>query len=380
MKKSRTLNIISAFILAMGMLGGCAGTDSSSKPVDATTSQTTTTTTQAVTTITTTTTTTNTTQAEPEEPDVPLGELNLLTGEYTLSEGAVGKRPVAVMVNNIKKALPQYGIAAADIIFECPVEGGITRLMAVYADVTKVPDVCSVRSCRYYYPILALSYDAVYAFWGKDETIAKDTLERLDVDRLDGYRNEFIFARDKERGEHFSSEHTGYYKGSLTLEAYERSRIRSDLLPEKNKPAFNFSSEDKAVSDKSCKKLCVYFSDSYYSDFIFDSKQSVYYKLHNGKEHMDSKADVQLSFTNIFVLETDTSVINQQNGLISLDWTGGDGYYASMGTVVPVKWSKADEYADLVITNVDGTLIEVNTGKSYIGFTEKIKSNFKIKE
>ncbi len=44
------------------------------------------------------------------------------------------KRPVAVMVSNIKAALPQYGIDEADIVYELPVEGGITRLMAIYAD------------------------------------------------------------------------------------------------------------------------------------------------------------------------------------------------------------------------------------------------------
>ena len=43
----------------------------------------------------------------------------------------LAKRPVAVMVSNIKAFLPQYGIDDADIIYELPVEGGITRLMAV---------------------------------------------------------------------------------------------------------------------------------------------------------------------------------------------------------------------------------------------------------
>lgn len=378
MKTKRVLGIISAFIMTMGMFTGCGGSDNSSKAADATTSQTTTTT-SVTSSATTTTTTTMQTEQLPDEPE-PQGELNLLTGEYTLSEGAVGKRPIAIMINNLRQALPQYGVAAADIIYECPVEGGITRLMAVYADVTAIPDVCSIRSCRYYYPILALSYDAVYAHWGKDETIAKETLQRLDVDRLDGYTNDFIFGRDKERDKTYSSEHTGYYKGSLTLEALDRANIRSELLEEKNKPIFNFSSEDKAVSDRSCKQFTVYFSDSYYSDFSFDSKNGIYLKKHNGKAHMDSKAEVQLGFSNVFVLETETEVINRSNGLISLDWKGGDGYYATMGTVVPVKWSKADEFADLVITNTDGTALEVNTGKSYIGFTEKISSSFKIKK
>ena len=65
------------------------------------------------------------------EPDK--GNLNTLTGIYgTLDDSAVGKRPVAVMINNISTAQPvQTGLNKADVVFECLVEGGISRLMAV---------------------------------------------------------------------------------------------------------------------------------------------------------------------------------------------------------------------------------------------------------
>ena len=86
--------------------------------------------------------------------------INKLTGKENLSDAAVGKRPVAIMINNLKGSLPQYGIYGADIMFEMPVEGGITRMMALYGDYTKVPNVCSVRSCRYYFPVFAHGFDA----------------------------------------------------------------------------------------------------------------------------------------------------------------------------------------------------------------------------
>ena len=74
-----------------------------------------------------------------EETVEKKADVNLLTGMEGISKEAVGKRPIAVMVNNHKEAMPQYGISDADIIFEIPVEGAITRLMAVYGDYTKVP-------------------------------------------------------------------------------------------------------------------------------------------------------------------------------------------------------------------------------------------------
>ena len=47
-------------------------------------------------------------------------EISIIAVSYT--HLAIGKRPVAVMVNNVDAALPQYGISAADLIFELPVE------------------------------------------------------------------------------------------------------------------------------------------------------------------------------------------------------------------------------------------------------------------
>ena len=123
--------------------------------------------------------------------EIPANE-NLLTGVADLSDGAIGKRPVAVMVNNHEAARPQYGIAEADIIYEIPVEGDLTRLMAIYGDYTAVPQICPVRSCRYYFPAFSQGYDAFYVNWGIDDSIA-DYLEALNLDQYDvvflGYPN-----------------------------------------------------------------------------------------------------------------------------------------------------------------------------------------------
>ena len=124
---------------------------------------------------------------------------NLLTGISDLSDGAIGKRPVAVMVNNIMEAMPQYGVEDADIIFEIPVEADQTRFMALYGDYTTVPQVCSIRSCRYYFPAISEGFDAFYVHWGSDPNIY-DYLDSLGIDRYDGaYNPGGLFDRDQER-------------------------------------------------------------------------------------------------------------------------------------------------------------------------------------
>ena len=99
-------------------------------------------------------------EGKPVEADKEaFGNENLLTGVADLTDAAIGKRPVAVMVNNVEAAMPQYGVAEADIIFEIPVEGDKTRFMAMYGDYTQVPQVCSVRSCRAYFPAFSQGFD-----------------------------------------------------------------------------------------------------------------------------------------------------------------------------------------------------------------------------
>lgn len=297
--------------------------------------------------------------------------LNNLTGETNLTDEAVGKRPVAVMINNIDASLPQYGVAAADLMFETLVEGGITRMMAVYGDYTQIPNVCSIRSCRYYYPILAEGLDALYIHCGSDMTIAMDTLNDLGIDRFDGnYGNTLLFERDQERLQSYSVEHTMMLKGSNVPQAMTEANMRTDLESGKNTPLFDFNQEGVLVQPENgvnpCTQVNLAFSDSYYSTFRYDATDKTYYKSHNGNAHMDIATGEQLNYTNVFVLETNISVRNEK-GLMDVDWTGGTGYYISGGAYQQIKWSKPKESSNIQITDQDGNPVKVNTGKSYFG-------------
>ncbi len=62
--------------------------------------------------------------------------------------GQVPARPaLAVKVENLPQARPQYGLSDADIVYEEPVEGGITRFIAIYQcrDAARIEPVRSGR-------------------------------------------------------------------------------------------------------------------------------------------------------------------------------------------------------------------------------------------
>ena len=96
-----------------------------------------------------------------------------LTGE-PLSSKPANTRPFAVMINNIVFAQPQVGISNADMIYEIPAEGGITRMMAIFSHLYDVESVSSIRSLRPYYLSVALSYDAIVIHAGGSEQAYSD--------------------------------------------------------------------------------------------------------------------------------------------------------------------------------------------------------------
>lgn len=310
----------------------------------------------------------------PELDEIPIPDnQNLLTGWADLSEQAIGKRPVAVMVNNVEDALPQYGISQADIIFELPVEGDLTRLMAVYADYTQVPDICAIRSCRYYYPAIAKGFDAFYVHWGIDPSVTS-YVAGIQPDKYDGMSNAGgLFGRDSaRRSAGYSLEHTGYFKGTQFASVVDASGDRTELKDAKKGTAFKFADYGQLVTPTggACNTVSIRFG-ACNSKFTYNAETNTYYKYMNGHTHVDGKTGEQLSFTNVFVLETSISV-RDDVGHKKLNWQGSGsskGYYISNGCVQEIRWSQAAESSYLKFYDVNGNELEINRGKSYIAYT-----------
>jgi hypothetical protein len=76
-----------------------------------------------------------------------------LTGEPAPGGHVPQHAALAVKVENLPEARPQWGLDTADVVFEEPVEGGITRLIAVY-DCNGASRIEPVRSGRFDDPMI----------------------------------------------------------------------------------------------------------------------------------------------------------------------------------------------------------------------------------
>lgn len=96
------------------------------------------------------------------------GKVFPLTGLPAGSVRAASQPALAVKIDNIAQARPQFGLDKADVVWDTPVEGGLTRLFAVFQ--SRSADVVGpVRSAR---PVdadlLQLLRGGVFAYSGAD--------------------------------------------------------------------------------------------------------------------------------------------------------------------------------------------------------------------
>ena len=82
-------------------------------------------------------------------------------------------RPIAVMIDNHKDAWPQAGLQDAYMVYEIVVEGGETRLMALFKGVN-VDKIGPVRSARHYFLDYAMENDAIYVHFGQSPQAESD--------------------------------------------------------------------------------------------------------------------------------------------------------------------------------------------------------------
>jgi hypothetical protein len=78
----------------------------------------------------------------------------------------------AVMIDNQADARPQSALSRASVVFEVPVEGGLTRYMAIFDATSTASEVGPVRSARPYFVEIADGVNAVYSHvGGSDEAL-----------------------------------------------------------------------------------------------------------------------------------------------------------------------------------------------------------------
>lgn len=306
----------------------------------------------------------------PLEPSSVIGEepvsvpsiLNPLTGNPGFCETAVGKRPVAVMVNNIGQALPHRGLSKADIIYEVVVEGGITRMMAVFADQDHLPYVGPVRSVRHYYIDLALPYNPIFIHFGGSPA-GYERIQSTGIDHIDGMTYSESFYQDKQRAQNKGREHSYFISFDEANGLMQKAGISGEG---ETAAPFAFSDKELFPSAEDAKEVFVAFSGSANSGFSYNRSTGLYSKLRNGEEHIDADTGKVLQYKNILILYTSIGSYNGEAYRREVSLSSGSGYYVTNGGKEPIQWKKGNTGSQFSFTKENGEALTVNPGKTYI--------------
>ena len=309
-------------------------------------------------------------ETEPES-SAPQFKLNNLTGEYTLGDNAVGKRPVAVMINNFDSAQSvQAGLGNADIVVESLAEGGISRLMAVYADITKIGQIGTIRSARYTYAQHAQSMDAIYVHCGMDDVYTRPYINSVGIAYFDlGARGSSFREKNS-----LAYEHTLYTNGSLLTEGINKAKFRTDIKDQFNTTYFNFNPSESPVKfTDACTSVKLPLSYSYVTEFKYDAENNKYVRYVEGAAQEDYKTKTKTAFSNILVIYTSYQTF-EDNYHLRATSSSGEGLYINGGTYTKINWSKDSAEDRYEITDQNGNEFSLNAGNTWLSLVPKSNS------
>ena len=314
--------------------------------------------------------------------DVVDGKMqSYLTGEWK-DEAVSRRRSMAVMIPNNKPAMPQYGISRASIIYEAPVEGRITRLMAFFEDYDDLDHIGPVRSSRDYYVFEAMGLDAIYCNWGLAIPFVEDLLASDQVDNVSqavsGIHNPSAEAFDRiDRGSGYKTEYTGY----MFIDGYNKAVERHgyDKNYDSNfRGAFLFANDGHRVeyADKpDATKVYPGGSNSNSSGygnaqpvFEYNAEDGLYYRYQYSAAHIDEMNGEQLTVSNIVFKVCDGLVREPvANDYMFFETHGSnEAYVFTNGKVIKGTW-KRDTVSEVTrYYDESGNEIVFNQGKTWI--------------
>ncbi|MCL2247901.1 MAG: DUF3048 domain-containing protein [Oscillospiraceae bacterium] len=325
----------------------------------------------------------------PTPPPTPPGAtaINPLTGR-PMREELVGVRPLAISLGNApaNSTLPINGVSNADIIYEVPMEGQVTRMVGIFTDYNNLQTTGSIRSARYYIASIAESHDAIFVSAGQS-FLARDFIPARGIDWISAVGGNSAHRQMFDRNQNRIPGRTVLDYHSVVTDG---ERISAQL------PTFDFRlrhgagfnaglnfSDNATPEGETANSVTVRFSSFKSSMFTFDANRGVYHMIQGHGDtfsyFVDANDNTWVEFANLLLLYTrvaaspsDAGSAAEANALREVDVltgvAGGTGYFVNGGSIIPIRWSRDGHTAPFVYTHEDGRPLYLGRGMTYVAF------------
>ena len=284
------------------------------------------------------------------------------TNNKTINIYNGNQRPIAVMIDNHTKAWPQGGLNQAYLVYEIIVEGGETRLMALFKGVN-VDKIGPVRSSRHYFLDYALENDAIYVHYGWSPQ-AENDISKLNVNNINGITSSstsFWRVSDK------SAPHN---VATSTEKIMEIAKSKGYSTTSSATSVLNYVSEENLFNEgTTANKVTIPHSNLQTVRYEYDEQTKEYKRYARNKAQTDWSSKQAITTKNIIVEFINNVDLNdgENKGRQDLKNIGTyDGYYITDGKAIKIKCTKNSRKNKTIYKDLNGNEINVNDGRTFI--------------
>lgn len=308
-----------------------------------------------------------------EQPETPQIEKPVQKEEIKIFNG--NSRPIAFMIDNNVNAQPQSNLNKTYLVYEIIVEGGETRLMALFKNVDVSNEdltVGPIRSARHYFIDYALENDAIYAHLGQSPQ-AESYIKNFNVADINGQiydtgkarTNSSLYWREKSK----KAPHNAYTSVRSIQEICKKNKYQTTS---DKKSVLNYVSKEVKLEGENAKvanSVTIPYGTSHSVKYVYNEGTGRYTRYSKGKKQTDEATGEDVTTKNIIVslIKNTTLDDKEDKGRQDLDnFTIADGYYITNGKAIKIRCKKEYVGGQTKYEDLEGNQIEVNDGNTWI--------------
>lgn len=271
-------------------------------------------------------------------------------------------RPIAVMIDNHSDAWPQAGLQKAYMVYEIVVEGGETRLMALFKG-AEVEKIGPVRSARHYFLDYAMENDAIYTHFGESPQADSD-IKKYSINEIDGIAEDgTTFKRVKDK----ASPHNAVTSIDKLIESAKNKKFK---MTSNKESVLNYVTDEVNLEEgQGAISVTIPHSDRQIVKYVYDEENKVYQRYARGKRQTDWDSKEPVTTKNIIITFCDNYTLQdkENKGRQGIKNIGTfDGYYITNGRAIKIKCIKNERDEQTVYQDLEGNEIKVNDGNTFV--------------
>jgi hypothetical protein len=282
-----------------------------------------------------------------------------LTGLPDKSGAWIERPAVTVKINNTDAA-KQYGVDQADVVYEEVVEGGYTRLAAIFN--SHAPDrVGPVRSVRRTDQSIVWPIGGIFAYSGGAQ-YAIDSINTAPVTQLDESRAGSMMFRAVGTEYH---DPIAYTEAPMNLWARVDQMYKVAAKPVPPPALFSYRKAGVKPAGAPVKFFVVHFAGRFGITWAWDAKSGRWLRSKFGGPDIDAEG-VQLAPKNVVVMFVNYAGGAGTEGAEAVLTGSGDAWVFTGGREIKGHWSRPDKAKPAKLTDASGNEIRLTPGQTWV--------------